>query len=147
MAPPLGNPWGLHPGWGCVATARGQEKRGLGALCQACPVISPEPLSTSHLARPQHRGSKQLTFKMSDVMVFRGISRGSCMWTSCSSARIQGKSWGGDQGKGGRGPAHCPSSLCSLLPFQNWHPRTSGSIRATRELLLCRFPGSPTRKA
>lgn len=35
-----------------------------------------------------------LTFKMSDVMVFRGISRGSCICTSCSSARIHGKSWG-----------------------------------------------------
>lgn len=35
-----------------------------------------------------------LTFKMSDVMVFRGMSRGSCICTSCSSARIQGKSWG-----------------------------------------------------
>lgn len=34
------------------------------------------------------------TFKMSDVMVFRGISRGSCMCISCSSARIHGKSWG-----------------------------------------------------
>lgn len=36
-----------------------------------------------------------LTFTMSDVMVFSGISLGSCMWTSCSSATIQGKSWKG----------------------------------------------------
>lgn len=35
-----------------------------------------------------------LTFTMSDVMVFSGMSRGSVMWTSCSSATIQGKSCG-----------------------------------------------------
>lgn len=58
----------------------------------------PQALSTGSLASPQHTLNKacpvpmQLTFNMSDVMVFRGISRGSCMWTSCSSARIQGKS-------------------------------------------------------
>lgn len=69
-----------------------------GALCQAFLGSLPLALPTSSLARPQQTLNKaypvpmQLTFNMSDVMVFRGISRGSCMWTSCSSARIQGKS-------------------------------------------------------
>lgn len=42
----------------------------------------------------RHRGMFLLTLTMSDVMVFSGISLGSCMWTSCSSATIHGKSWG-----------------------------------------------------
>lgn len=41
----------------------------------------------------RHRGMFLLTLTMSDVMVFSGISLGSCMWTSCSSATIHGKSW------------------------------------------------------
>lgn len=58
-----------------------------------CPVISKLcPQGLKHTLNTTHLVPMQLTFKMSDVMVFRGISRGSCMWTSCSSARIQGKS-------------------------------------------------------
>ena len=34
------------------------------------------------------------TLTISDVMVFSGMSLGSVMWTSCSSATIHGKSWG-----------------------------------------------------
>lgn len=67
------------------------------------PWCFPLALPTSSLARPQQTLNKaylvpmQLTFNMSDVMVFKGISRGSCMSTSCSSARIQGKSYEGNQ--------------------------------------------------
>lgn len=58
-----------------------------------------------------------LTFTMSDVMVFSGMSLGSVMWTSCSSATIQGKSWGG-----GRTCDHCQllKPYVLLSEHQNW---------------------------
>lgn len=40
-------------------------------------------------------GINVLTLTMSDVMVLSGISLGSCIWASCSSATIHGKSYRG----------------------------------------------------
>lgn len=79
---------------GCMAIAGMGKGRGMeepyARYClvtsQLCPQGLKRTLNKAYLV------PMQLTFKMSDVMVFRGISRGSCMWTSCSSARIQGKS-------------------------------------------------------
>lgn len=41
---------------------------------------------------PLYQTDISVTFTMSEVIVFKGMSLGSCMRTSCSSATIQGKS-------------------------------------------------------
>lgn len=140
------SPWqaALWQGSGCMATAGRGGKGGWEEPHTSTPWKGP-PAFPRSLSTPSktYLVPTQLTFKMSDVMVFRGISRGSCMCTSCSSARIQGKSWGGSEGEevAGVGPW---TALPLLSAPSAGVLRIRGLWGASESPGKHRFPGSST---